>query len=245
MHAYYLFFMIHILWPTVRYEAAAQMATLWYERAADKSSHRFLFGVNKNPNIAIVPDPCDVLNSIGAVAFVFDQPAHRKGCCWVSTKLSKAVGGRADISKDTIILASDDWEAPQNWDCHVTEQMADGTNFLIANDGYAPETNIIGLPIVSATALKLLNGIIYNPVYCHMFSDQELYYIAKELGGVKNLRGSGCESFVHKHWCFDKRTRDEHDQANHENWQRDNDTYEARKNLSLAEKLKLPDFWIE
>lgn len=239
--------MIHIIWPTVRYEAAAKMAALWHGRAAEKESHRFIFGVNYHPLYSDTGAPLfaflDTCNS--ALMIIHDQPEDRKGCCWSATKISRKIDYR---DSDIIILASDDWEPPEKWDEHITVELCKEANkdrqVLICNDGYAPSTNIIGLPIMNGWVLRhVLNGVIYHPAYCHMFSDQELFDICTAGGLVTNLRGTGSQSFTHLHWSFMQTQPDEHNNAVSALWEKDKATYYARKELSLEEKLKLPEGW--
>lgn len=259
--------MIHVIWPTVRHAAAAKMAMLWYERQADKGGVDYWFGVNcskgVNPYAALFEqdqfdlalDEFKALRDFGrstktgrGILMCSDQPKDRKGCTWTATKLSREIMSREKElhTNDMIVLASDDWEAPERWDEHINSFRETENVAIILNDGYAPDTNIIGLPVLTFHGLRALNGIIYNPVYRHMFSDQELYDIAREIGPCANLRGTGSPGFHHQHWSFNSaRERDQHDANNTANWEADKATYYARASLSIEEKLKLPDFWKE
>lgn len=148
---------------------------------------------------------------------------------------------------DIVILASDDFTCEKGWDEHVRNQFSfswDGV--LIVRDGYKFDVNIVPIPVLSAKCLRRLGGVIYSPHYFHFYSDEELYYIAMELGIVKNLRNTDAPLFAHKHWSFNgARQKDKFDERNNTKWNEDKATYDRRKTLSVEEKLKLPDWWQE
>lgn len=229
--------LIIVLWPTCRPDAALARAKEWESRAVGACRVAFVFGANDD----ISSYPGELCQPIGRAIARVAPTGTVKGVTHSATILSRSA--RLANDNDIVVLASDDYEAPQAWDQHLVDQLDDHDGSVIVNDGYKSETNIIPIPVMSGATLRRLNGIIYHPAYHHMFCDQELYDIVAGMGAYKNLRGTAAPIFHHRHWTFNGRDRDHHDMRNTEWWNEDKATYERRRTLPLAEKLKLPEGW--
>lgn len=220
--------MINVLWPTIRPEVAMAQSQQWLDAAADPGHVSIEFGVNSDEHAAKIR--IDTFRTLTVVRDV------RAGVTATATALSQYVAHEA-ADDGVIVLASDDFEAPEGWDNHLLD--IENLNALIVNDGYKPDTNIIPMPVVSGAYLRQLNGILYHPQYSHFFSDQEMYDVTAQLGGVINLRGTSSPKFSHKHWSFGGRKKDEFDLRNNAWWNQDKATYEKRKSWPIEKKLEV------
>lgn len=232
---------IFVLWPTARPEMAVIRANGWQLNADKKAGAEcFCFGINDVNHEKIMSSQLNPMLSL-----FFCYPNARKGVTHTATLMSLDVAEKKTIDdSDIVVLASDDFSAPLHWDTHLREQFENFSGVLNVNDGYKVGTNIIPIPVMDAATLRKLNGIIYNPVYSHMFSDQELYDIAVELNILKDLRRTNSPVFSHQHWSFgSSRVRDVVDERNTNFWQNDKAEYERRKSLPAASKLSLPNWW--
>lgn len=229
--------MIFILWPTCRPAVALKRAAQWLERALDKNGVTLMFGVNHIDHMTALNIGFPQCIIGGHVHILIHQEC-RPGATATATKMSAELSQMAWFNdRDIVVLASDDFEAPEKWDEHLRTQVNDGA--LIVNDGYKPFTNIVPMPVVSGAALKRLNGILYHPVYHHFFSDQELFDVVTELGIIRDLRGTDAPVFHHRHWSFGGRDRDHYDERNNTHWAEDKATYELRKTWPVERKLTL------
>lgn len=229
--------MIKVLWPTIRPEVALKMADLWCDRSKDMYGVEFYFAVNDDtPN-------SEVLEKIKNCGPSIEKTGNKTGVTHSATVLTRKLFNSDDLlDNDIVILASDDFEAPQNWDKNLIDQYVDFDGALIVNDGYKKTTNIIPMPVVSGKCLRRLNGIIYHPAYHHFYSDQELFDVCTELGIIRNLRETVAPVFSHRHWSFSGgRDRDHFDERNNSQWNSDKAIYESRSKLSVEEKISLKD----
>ncbi len=233
--------MIRVLWPTVRPKIAVERAAQWRERCDCSDKVSFWFGINK-------PEQIDEMKALSEQECGrYSYFVAKDGVTDTATKMTRALLANPGNCKDSdiVILASDDYEVEQGWDTYLMAQFSDFNGMLIANDceHYTPKTNIIPIPICSGAFLKRMNGVLYHPAYSHFFSDEELYSVVMEIGNVRDRRSTGDLRFQHRHWSFQGRTKDVFDLRNNAWWAKDKATHEARKSLSLEEKLKLPNGW--
>jgi hypothetical protein len=93
--------------------------------------------------------------------------------------LVDAVNKAANICDgDILIVVSDDFECPQNWDKSIIEAVMANDNFvLMINDGYK-HLNIISLPILSRKFYEKY-GYVYYEEYFSIYADADLYERAK------------------------------------------------------------------
>ncbi len=222
--------MINVIWPTVRPEIAMAQSQKWLDAANDPGQVNIEFGVNSDVDAEKIR--IDAFRSICVV------PGLPPGITATATFMTRNAMKEAP-DDGVVVLASDDFEAPEGWDDHLLDQTGPGA--IIVNDGYAVSTDIIPLPVVTGAYLRKLNGIIYHPAYHHFFSDQELFDIVSKLGAV-NLRGTKCPAFSHKHWSFAGRKKDEFDVRNSAWWNQDKATYEKRKTWSVEQCLELSGY---
>jgi len=135
-----------------------------------------------------------------------------KGVCFPAYCLSRNLEAE---DSDIVILASDDFFPPKNWDKTIVGLVGKDKNcVLLVNDGIQKyPARVITFPIMTFSALKKMKKIIYHPVYSHMSSDCELYIIAERMCILKDVRKTCKTIFEHRHYCNGKRERDEVDKA--------------------------------
>lgn len=137
---------------------------------------------------------------------------------------------------DIVVVPSDDFYPPERWDEYLQERCR---GVFQVNDGHM--SNIISMPVMTGGAFLRMNRTIYHPAYNHMFSDQELYDTAHELGICSSANPSEPE-FEHRHWSFDKRKKDEHDEPLSETYAEMKELYKQRRYLTLIERMDVTGF---
>ena len=107
----------------------------------------------------------------------------------------QSVNNAAKLSKgEIIIINSDDFEAPDEWDVLILGEVADKKDWILKTwDGVQPW--ILTIPIMDRTFYES-NGWIYYPEYKHMYSDTDLTSYAEYAG--KLLKCS--YFFKHNHY---------------------------------------------
>lgn len=106
-----------------------------------------------------------------------------------------------------IIVVSDDFECPVNWDKSLLEITEGNENFAIrVNDGVTKmESSIMTIPMLSRE-LFLKLGYIYYPEYSGMFADNDLFEVCQKAGEILNAPEL---LFQHQHWIGGNAKRDE------------------------------------
>jgi len=223
--------MIYILWATIRPETFLEMHKIWMQRALNKNNIITKVAVNWEQHKQILKDfDVTVVNT------------DKIGVCYPSYVLSSNLECKND--SDIIIFASDDFNPPVNWDNYLIKKMDGKSGGLIVRDGYQALdfSNMlhpcITIPIMTYECLKKLNKIIYNPVYCHMFSDSELYLNLKEMNLLIDVRNDDDKQvFEHLHHSTGKRNADLADQHYYSKWKEDEITWNKRRLMTLEERL--------
>lgn len=234
--------MIHLLWATVRPDLFKDAHRTWVERSSSKSF-----------TTSIVVDTEDaanlVLSHTKLLAATSFKP-RRKGICkplWALTRF--LMQNRVWANSDTLIVVSDDFVPPYDWDRKVGGRGREGLDYcLLADDGYQKSdfSNMIHpavtIPILNAGCVELLGGCIYRPEYNHMFSDCELYLSSKEMGVLEDGRvGVLAARFEHRHWVNGKRSKDRSDYEYESMWRADKAVWLKRKAMRLNERLLEPE----
>lgn len=111
------------------------------------------------------------------------------------------------IRGDIIIVVSDDFDCPMNWDKELLSVVGDRKEFAVKiNDGITKADNpILTLPILSKPLFNRL-GYIYYPEYIGMFADNDLFEACDKLGAIIHAPKL---LFQHNHWVNNKARRDE------------------------------------
>jgi hypothetical protein len=139
---------------------------------------------------------------------------------------------------DIIILISDDFYAPENWDTWIQQQFNEFHGCLLVRDGYQTG-GCVTIPIIDHHCFVALNRIIYHPSYFHQFSDAELWHNIKELKMMKNFRRTkGSPIFEHRHWVNGKRKSDKFDNNGNSHGGVDTRNFAKRMKMPLKKRLK-------
>jgi hypothetical protein len=111
------------------------------------------------------------------------------------------------IKGKIIIVVSDDFECPLNWDKSLLEIAEGKENYAIrVNDGVTKmEASIMTIPMLSRE-LFLKLGYIYYPGYSGMFADNDLFEVCQKTGEILNAPQL---LFKHQHWIGGNAKRDE------------------------------------
>jgi hypothetical protein len=226
--------MIYILWATVR-------PKMFYDTWNDWKSKCNVDNVFLKVAVCNDADKkqIDDYNIKHCDVFVADKGV--KGVVYPSYYLTSHLNVGDD---DIVILASDDFFAPENWDLYLYEQFKDFDGCLFVNDGYQDPYEInhrtsVNIPIMTFKCLKTLNKAMYHPSYIHMFGDTELYFNVRDLGLLKDNRVNDDTLFEHRHFVRDKRLKDTHDEEYNKSWDLDHENYINRMKLDVLERIKL------
>lgn len=224
--------MIHLLWPTVRPDMMAKTYKHWMDNADNPEQVTIKIATNTEEYAKKLYE-----HGFKDILIVGDE---YRGVAPSTYALAMDLEAKHD---DIVILASDDFYAPEHWDTWLNKQYKNIRGALLVNDGYQ-QGPIVTIPIMSYECLLLLNKIIYHPEYIHMWSDAELHRNLKDLGVIRNLRKTS-PLFEHRHPDASKRSRDKVDDALRETYKHAEPMYKKRMGMSLKERLKMPKKWVE
>jgi hypothetical protein len=216
----------------------------WLESAEFPRRVNTLVAVNTNKD-------AELLRNYYTITVDADQVGVCKPAYRLCRELRKESSAWRIHDQDIVVLPSDDFRAPLDWDTFLEKKLKPAkTAALFVRDGYqAPDPKdwhtspCITLPIMTFGCLKAMNYIIYHPDYVHMESDVELYEVLNQLGVLIDDRIEDETTFVHHHFVCGLRERDRWD----DQWRsggvpdRDRNTYEKRKQMTLQEKLQVTD----
>jgi hypothetical protein len=221
--------MIYLLCSTIRPKVFRSTHAEWVAKAHHPSNFRTKLVVDSRYDLEELSD--------------FDCTLYTGETTGLTKPLTLLTQSLTDLNDtDIIVVMSDDFFPPKNWDLFLIEQFKDFDGALSVYDGGPKEVQntIITIPIMAYSCLKKLNGIVYHPAYNHMFSDNELFDNLIELNALKWTDKAPEHTFEHRHWTRGSRKRDSHDDVlgGCKVWNQDQSTYLSRKKLPLIEKLK-------
>ena len=156
------------------------------------------------------------------------------------TTLTMSLQNSGLSDEDIIVVMSDDFFPPADWDVFLLDQFSNFDGALNVYDGGPPavQDNLITIPIMTYGCLKKLNYIVYNPAYTHMYSDNELFDILTGLNAIKRTDKAPEHTFEHRHWTTKSRQKDETDSILGKISSTDHAVYIARKKMSIAQRLQ-------
>ena len=224
---------IIILWATCRPITLLKTHSEWMKNADNPSAIETYLSVDTPEQAKMLPE-FDVMITKNTKA----------GVCYPCYCLSSIL--KTD-DKDIVIFASDDFFPQKGWDTFVLKHVdIDKPCVLILNDGIQKAgAEVVTIPIMNFSALQKMNGIIYSPVYSHLWSDVELYDVAQELGMIKDLRETEEFLMEHRHYCAGKRVKDYADILVDNKYREDKKIYEQRRTIPLSKKLEIPKEIVE
>jgi len=144
----------------------------------------------------------------------------------------EAINNAAKVcTGDLLIVVSDDFDCPANWDRLLYAYLHDKQDFIVkVDDGI--QKFIITIPIMDRTYYNRF-GYMYFPGYSHMFCDSELSSVAYMLDRCIKLD----LMFKHNHYIVGGAQRDEIYEKNDKTWKQGENLFHQRKliNFGLTE----------
>lgn len=135
----------------------------------------------------------------------------------------EAINNAAKVSTaNLIIVVSDDFDCPKNWDLKLKKELAEKEDYLVKTQDGIQKT-LITLPIMDRTYYNRF-GYIYHPDYKHMFSDQEMTAVGHLLGRVITLD----LMFPHNHYSTGKSRKDSINTKNNMTWNQGSSVFAKR-----------------
>jgi len=183
-----------------RPEQAKEACKRWLDKAHDRTNIEYILSVDK--------DDRDLKT----------YQANAKGLgtyCLVSRNKSaiQAINNGAKVSNGNIlIVVSDDFDAPENWDKLLLDATEGKEDFIVKTPDGIQKT-LITLPIMDRIYYKRF-GYIYHPGYQHLFCDQEMTTVAHYLGKVIEVP----VKFEHLHYSTGQFKKDAISVKNDKTW---------------------------
>lgn len=133
---------------------------------------------------------------------------------------------------DCIILVSDDFELPNNWNILLKDKINTESELyaILVNDGIS-KGDILSIPILSKALYDKL-GYIYHPEFFSLFADNALLDVCKKLNCLIDARDI---LFQHHHYINGKAIFDE-------TYQKENSKYAYEYGKLVYKKLKERNF---
>jgi len=222
--------MIYLLCSTIRPDEFHKTHQEWMSKISNR----------KNVKTKVIVDTQQDLLKLEMHGYdVMLYPYENCGITKPLYKLTSSLANDKLNDDDIIIVMSDDFFPPKNWDCTLHEIFSDFTGGINVYDGQRKDIfdKIIPIPILDYRTLKALNYITYHPAYTHFHSDNELCDVLIEMNLLKIIAASPETTFEHRHWSYGKRKIDDFDKKFHAD-KSSKTLYNNRKKLSLADKLK-------
>ena len=222
--------MIYLLCSTIRPEVFKTTHRCWMQNCGNPDNIKTKIVVDKQD---------DAITLVGFDVMVYGE--NNTGITKPLTRLTRSLSGLNDT--DIIVVMSDDFFPPKNWDSFLIEQFNGFDGALRVSDGNpltaVHNSSIITIPIMTYSCLKRLNGIVYHPAYTHFYSDNELNNNLMQMAVLKNACFSDYV-FEHRHWSIGKRNRDNCDERVSGQMDADDrNTYHHRCGMSLEDRLRL------
>jgi hypothetical protein len=175
----------------------------WMDRATGENKIIFKVAVNTEEQKQ------EILQSIPDID-IHVLGNHIKGVPMASYCLTHDF--EAEKDEDIVIWMSDDFYCPDKWDKIINDEYSFGYNgCVVYRDGIQGYLGPVTMPILTYHAFKMINKVLYNPIFHHSYSDNLLYSNLRDLNLMKDLRNESNIIFEHRHHSAGKRQRDEAD----------------------------------
>jgi hypothetical protein len=222
---------IYILWASIRPVFVLETSKKWVDNCVNKDNLYFQI-IMANEEQKKEVEKFNIPNC--EVSFTDEKPGYP----YAITKLTRDLNIN---DEDIIILLSDDFICPSNWDEYIYHKFETWEDALFLNDGvwsvHNKTVGLITLACMTFSCLKKLNKVVFSPDYFHSYCDNEAFDNLYQLGLLKDDRDIDNVVFKHEHYCLGGRQKDEIDFRIDGYFKQDQETYLARKQMNVSERL--------
>ena len=231
----------NIIWATVRPDLFKISFDEWYDKCVHKEDICLYLAVSFPEHIHILKDYI-VAKGI-KIGKMIQTPTHIKGVTYPTCALTRYLNVTNCDDNDIVILSSDDFFPPQNWDEIIMKELSEFSGCIIFNDlNKNPIYSVVQIPIMDFITLKHLNNQIYPSAYNHFWSDNELYQNLKAFNKIKDISQTKSDIiFEHRHHTVGKRQIDGHDIEVIKRNGRDGDVYRIRQSMNVFQRTSKMD----
>lgn len=166
----------------------------WLDNASGKHEIEYIFGLDDNDS------------TVDQYVGLFQPPiqlaiTNSRSCVQAANAAAKLSSG------DMIILVSDDFSCPKDWDIILGDAMPlDKKAAIQVDDGITNFAELLTIPIINRLMYEEL-GYVYHPSFHSMWADNHLFDVCKPY--IIKVK----EVFQHNHYVNGKRTKDAIDNA--------------------------------
>jgi hypothetical protein len=184
---------ISLLHPSKGRPFQALKTTLaWIEKASGKYPIEYIISLDDNDTFT------DQYLSMFEDTNVRVIITPSRSCVGAVNEAAKAATG------DILIVVSDDFECPLDWDRIVVRNMDMSTPCALhVDDGITNFSRIMTIPIINRQLYEVL-GYVYHPAFVSMWADNHLYEVVSIKGKIVIVE----DVFQHNHYINGKRKKD-------------------------------------
>lgn len=209
-----------------RPEQAYNTAINWLNKAYYKANIQYILSLDEDEPLLKEYDKFFMNNMPGLVDTL--------GCVHKNKSAIEAINNACPhVNGDLLIVISDDFDCPLNWDRLLLEALEGKSDFLVKTQDGLQKT-LITLPIMDREYYERF-GYIYHPDYLHMHCDEEMTIVGHMLGRVITLD----LLFHHNHYTTGKMAMDAINVKNNSTWGHGQATLDrrAKDNFGIANPL--------
>ena len=221
---------IMLLWATIRVDFMKETYNYWIQKAKNP----------ENIDIKIAVNTEEQKNQLLEFKNVLVTNQKHIGTVYPIYLLTKNLELE---NNDIIIVASDDFYPPENWDEHLINKLNGKSGCYFVNDGYQSVGDLsikasITMPVMTFDCLCKLNKMLYSLDYHHYYADTELYNNLVDLNLLIDDRINDSLVFEHKNCVSGKRVTDEYDLSYHNHVHIDKDSFNRRQIMDVKDRIK-------
>lgn len=210
-----------------RAQMAFETAKLWAANAANPKAIQYILSLDNDE--PMIDDYENIFHYIRNLfgEFIISKADNQNVVQAANSGAKHAIG-------NVLVLMSDDFSCPENWDSFILENIdSEKEEALAVHDGLQPTHNtILTLPIITKKLYDKLQ-YIYYPAYSGIKADDDL---AQTCLAMNCLKVNKSKTFQHNHWANKKKERDatnnRHD--NPDGWELGNRIFQQRKEINFG-----------
>ena len=172
-----------------RPEMAINTMKNWVNKSINPQNIEYIFSLDLDDDRLL-----DYSEQLKYVAIPYQTTVNDNSCLVEAANI-----GVKQCKGDLIILVSDDFDCPVEWDIDLIRLLprdASKPKAILVDDGICLTGDILSLPIINRAMYERL-GYIYHPDFFSLFADNALLEVAKKLNGLIDARHL---LFQHKHY---------------------------------------------